>query len=68
MEEQSDNRKADLVRMFDAVRLARCPECGDHVFIPTLHFPPKSYEDPIVWCREFGHWAGYLSECNREVT
>ena len=49
--------------VIESIKQAKCPECGDRVFIPALRFPPKDPEDPEVWCREFGHWAGKLSEC-----
>ena len=47
---------------------ARCPVCGDKVFIPKEGFR-KIYDenndlnDPIVFCRDMAHWIGRLSEC-----
>lgn len=46
-----------------AIEQARCPECGDQVFIPAMRTPFDNPTDPEVWCREFGHWAGKLSDC-----
>ncbi len=42
---------------------ARCPQCNDAVFIPSVHWPPDNPDDPIVWCRDMGHFAGRLSAC-----
>jgi len=44
---------------------ARCPQCGDRVFVPSLRMPPDNPEDPFVWCRDMGHWEGRLSECDK---
>jgi len=47
---------------------AKCPECGDRVFVPMeglreLYGGDKSKDDPIVYCSDFGHWVGWLSDC-----
>jgi hypothetical protein len=50
------------------IESARCPVCGDIVIKPRFAATddgPTSNDrpDPQVWCSEFGHWAGLLSEC-----
>lgn len=50
-------------QVIEAIKQARCPECGERVLLPKVRFPPKDAQDPEVWCREFGHWVGNLSEC-----
>lgn len=42
------------------IKGARCPICGDKIFVPSIHCPPENPEGPIVWCRDFGHYAGHL--------
>lgn len=49
--------------IIDKIKAVRCPECGQPVFVPALRLPPVDPNDPEVWCREFGHWAGRLGEC-----
>ena len=51
-----------LQEVREIIRAARCPECGREVFAPKVANPRIS-DDPIVWCRDFGHWEGKLSEC-----
>jgi len=43
---------------------ARCPKCGDEVFFPSMG---EKEADPIMWCKDMGHWVGRLSECKRET-
>lgn len=47
-----------------AIDRARCPQCGDMVFVPSVRLPPDDLTDPVVWCRDMGHWQGRLSECD----
>jgi hypothetical protein len=62
------NDKTPVTERFNRyVEFARCPQCGDKVFIPSVHRPPNNPEDPWVWCREFGHWAGHLSDCTMKA-
>ena len=48
------------------VEKARCPECGDRVFVPARGWQ-KYYggtpENPVVICRDMGHWIGTIDEC-----
>ena len=59
-EGRETNSFVKLMRL--AVAAARCPECGDNIFIPSV-IKMGMTEDPIVWCRDMGHWTGNLSEC-----
>ena len=62
------NDKTPVTERFNRyVEFARCPQCGDKVFIPSVHCPPENPENPWVWCREFGHWAGDLSDCTMKT-
>ena len=47
------------------VSAARCPSCGDTVFVPKIVFTgdTESTKDITVWCIDHGHWIGRLSEC-----
>ena len=47
---------------------ARCPQCGDKVFLPkdslrAAYGGDNGKHDPQVWCSDFAHWIGFLSEC-----
>jgi len=51
---------------------AKCPECGDRVFVPKegireLYGGDNSKDDPVVYCSDFGHWVGWLSDCKGEI-
>ena len=45
---------------------AKCPKCGDSVFLPSIRWQ-KYYNgkvnNPIVMCRDMGHWIGTIDEC-----
>lgn len=44
----------------------RCPKCREKVFIVKKGWQEvygAKEDDPIVFCTNMGHWAGYLSEC-----
>ena len=40
---------------------ARCPECGDSVFIPNIGWIEDMGIEVI--CYDMGHWMGKLSDC-----
>ena len=56
----------DKVRVQERVDRAKCPKCGDGVFIVAEGWQ-KQYggtpENPVLSCRDMGHWWGFLSEC-----
>jgi len=51
------------------INKARCPECGEEIFCPGggwQRFQDGSrvpFGNPVVMCRDCGHWLGLLSEC-----
>ena len=49
------------------VDAARCPVCGSGVFHPSLadRFGGDNGDDIQVWCRDMGHWIGFLSDCKK---
>jgi hypothetical protein len=53
-----------LKRLLEKVGAAKCPICGDGVFIPNKGFQMKgsTTENPTVFCKDMGHWVGYLSD------
>jgi len=48
---------------------ARCPKCRDRVFCPGgdwqkfTNGSKAPIGDPVVMCRDMGHWLGQLSDC-----
>lgn len=73
--ERRDHRQEGAERMtvrvnhdvIVAIDRARCPQCGDMVFVPSVRLPPDDLTDPVVWCRDMGHWQGRLSECDNSA-
>ena len=45
-----------------SVPKSRCPQCKSSVFISRAQHQ-NNPNDPIVWCKDMGHWTGRLSEC-----
>lgn len=51
---------------------AKCPKCGERVFMPAGYWQKYtdgrwvSPENPVVWCRDMGHWYGQLSDCSQD--
>jgi len=59
---------SDLIDLLRRLDNSRCPKCGDEVFIVKKGFQEEyggTREDPIVFCRDMGHWVGRLSDCKR---
>jgi len=54
-----------MKKLDERIKDARCPDCGRKVFVPSVSQPS---DDPVVWCRDMGHWAGKLSECEMHET
>jgi len=58
--------------MYNLIEKARCPRCNEKVILPRKALRDvcggdNSPEDPLVWCSDMGHWAGYLSDCIKLV-
>ena len=51
--------------LLDRLEVARCPGCGGEVFFPMAGWQVDyggTQDDPIVFCKDMGHWVGHLSE------
>lgn len=51
------------------IEKARCPECGNKVFVPMIGWQRSNVatpENPFVLCGEMGHWGGLYSKCIQE--
>ena len=54
----------DRVNIIEKLKSATCPECGDGVIVPAHgNEGGINGDNPIVYCKEMGHWAGMLDEC-----
>ncbi len=53
--------ETDIIKA--ALKQARCPECGNKVFVPGVTCLPARLDDQELWCRDHAHWAGRLSDC-----
>ena len=53
-----------LLNLLKEVEASKCPLCGDDVFIPKKGFQMNgsTSENPTVFCKDMGHWVGYLSD------
>ena len=50
------------------VKDARCPYCGGEVYVPSFasQYVKHTRDNPIVLCKDMGHWLGLLSECKKK--
>jgi hypothetical protein len=57
-------KKPPLLKLLlTKVDAAKCPICGDGVFIPKgFQKMGSTLSNPLVYCKDMAHWVGYLSD------
>ena len=59
-------KSTSIPELLKKVNAAKCPVCGDGVFIPKgFREMGSTLENPIVYCRDMGHWAGFLQDTKK---